>query len=270
MTLGPRSTRAASNRVEACQSVIGRGRGSRTPGARFTIRGFMIAIAILAGVLALPGGWREVGAALSLLWLALFAARRILVAGNRRLAATVFASLAIAANVLCVCVCASPGMESFVMFMLWLFILLPTLGGFGAVWVVLATRGGVGPHRSRRLAWAWVMALAVMPGVTCWSAWPFRLRFLSAKPALEHLADQIEARQAVSFPQHAGSFRIVASRGGPGTGGVALLIDPNPSGPSGFVRHKDALAGQYACFSPIRGDWWHVALGSGWCYHEED
>jgi hypothetical protein len=50
-------------------------------------------------------------------------------------------------------------------------------------------------------------------------------------------------------------------------GGVALLIDPNPGGASGFVRDKGSFTGPYGCFGPIRGDWWHVALGGGWCYH---
>ena len=46
----------------------------RQPRIRFTIRGLMIAIAITAGLLALPGGLREVTAALSLPLLALFSA----------------------------------------------------------------------------------------------------------------------------------------------------------------------------------------------------
>ena len=63
---------------------------------------------------------------------------------------------------------------------------------------------------------------------------------------------------------------LAGSRVDSRTGGVALLIDPDPNGPSGFVRHKVYYAGPYGCFGPIRGDWWHVGLGGGWCYHEED
>ena len=237
---------------------------------QFTIRGLMIAVVITAGLLALPGGLREVTAVLSLPLLALFAAWRLLDGGHRRLAAIGFWGLAIPANVLFAACCASPGMLSVALFFLWLFIIMPTLAGFGATWAILETRRGGDPHPLRRSAWKWVIALAVMPGVTAWTVWPFRLKFLIARSALERVADQIEAGQAVSFPQNAGPFRLAASRVDSETGGVALLIDPNPNGPSGFVRHKGSLTGPYSCFRPIRGDWWHVGLGGGWCYHEED
>jgi hypothetical protein len=230
--------------------------------AQYTIRSLMIAVVVVAGLLALPGGLREIAAVLSLPCLALFAARRLLVGGHRRLAAIGFFSLAIPVNVLFAVVCASPGILSWGLFFIWLLVIMPALAGFGATWAVLATRRE-GPYHSRQSAWMWVIALAVLPGVTAWSVWPFYVKFLTAKPALERLADQIAAGQAVSFPQSAGPFRLAASRVDSQSGGIALLTDPNPGGPSGFVRHK-------GCFSPIRGDWWHVALGGGWCYHEED
>jgi hypothetical protein len=50
-------------------------------GAPFTIRGLMIAVVIVAGMLALPAGWLEVAAVLSLPCLALFAAWRLLLGG---------------------------------------------------------------------------------------------------------------------------------------------------------------------------------------------
>jgi hypothetical protein len=238
--------------------------------AQFTIRSLMIAVVIVAGLLALPGEWREVAAVLSLPCLALFAAWRLLRGGHRRLAAIAFWGPAIPVNVLFLAFCASPGMHSAGLFLMWLFVILPTLAGLGATWAVLTSRWGGLPNPWSRLAWMWVIALAVMPGVTAWTVWPVRLRFLTARSALERMADQVQAGQAVSFPQDAGPFRLAASRFDPRTGGVALLIDPNPGGPSGFVRHKHSFTGPYGCFGPIRGDWWHVGLGGGWCYHEED
>ena len=238
--------------------------------AQFTIRSLMIAVVIVAGLLARPDELRGVAAVLSLPCLGLFTAWRLLLGGHRRLAATCFWSLAIPVNVLYLALCAVPGMLSVALFFIWLFVIMPMLVGFGAVWSVLVARRGRVTHHSRQSAWMWVIALAVMPGVTAWTVWPFRLRFLTARSALERVADQIAAGQAVSFPQTAGTFRLAASRFDSETGGVALLIDPNPNGPSGFVRHNGALAGLYGCHRPIRGDWWHVGLGGGWCYHEED
>jgi hypothetical protein len=39
---------------------------------------------------------------------------------------------------------------------------------------------------------------------------------------------------------------------------------------AGLVRNKGPSTGPYDCYRPIRGDWWHVGLGGGWCYHQED
>ncbi len=240
------------------------------PAWRFTIRSFMIGVAILAGLLALPVGLREVAALLSQPCLALFTAWRLWAGGHRRLAAIGFLSLAIPANVLFAALCVSPGMLSGALFLIWLIIILPFLAGFGAAWAVLATRGEAAPRSFGRLAWIWVILLAVTPGMTAWTVWPFRLEFLTARSALERVADQVAAGQAVSFPQSVGPFRLTASRIDSQTGGVALLIDADRNGPSGLVRHKVSLNGPYDCFRPIRGDWWHVGLGGGWCYHEED
>jgi hypothetical protein len=238
--------------------------------AQFTIRSLMIAVVIVAGLLALPSGLREVAGVVSLPCLALFMAWRLLKGGHRRLAAICFWSLALPVNVLFAALCASPGILSVGLFFVWSFAVMPTLAGFGATWAVLEARRGRGPTLSRRLAWMCVIALAVMPGVTASTVWPFRLQFLAARFTLERVADQIEAGQTVSFPLSAGPFQLVGSRVDPQTGGVALLTDLNPNGPSGFVRHKSSLTGPYDCFRPIRGDWWHVVLGGGWCYHEED
>ena len=238
--------------------------------AQFTIRSLMIAVVIVAGLLALPGGWREVAAALSVPGLAIFAARRLFLGGHHRFAAIAFWGLALPVNILFAAFSVHPGLHSMVLLLIWLFIILPTLAGFGTTWAALSKGREVVPHPWRRWAWIWVIAMAVMPGVTAGSDWPFRLKFLTARPALDRLADQLEAGQAVSFPQDAGPFRLAGSRVDSRTGGVALLIDPNPGGPSGFVRHKVYYSGPYGCFGPIRGDWWHVGLGGGWCYHEED
>jgi hypothetical protein len=238
--------------------------------AQFTIRSLMIAVMVVAGLLALPEGWGAVAVVLSLPCLALFAAWRLLRGGHRRLAAIAFWGLAVPVNVLFTASCTSPGMLSAGLFFIWLLVILPTLAGFGATWAILSARRAGIPRPSRRSARMWVIALAVLPGVTAWTVWPFHLRFLAARSVLERLADQVEAGQAVAFPRDAGTFRLAASRFDPQTGGVALLIDPNPGGPGGFVRNRDGRTGPFSCFSPIRGDWWHMRLGGGWCYHEED
>src|SRR4051794_38069791 len=119
---------------------MGRSEAVCLPASRFTIRSLMIGVAIVAGLLALPGGSREVAAVLSLPCLALFTAWRLLVGGHRRLATIGFWGLAILANVLFAAICTAPGMLSTALFLLWLVLILPTIAGFGATWALLATR----------------------------------------------------------------------------------------------------------------------------------
>ncbi len=242
------------------------------PRVRFTLRSMMAAVAAIAGLLALPTWLQQFVAVVSLPCLAIFSACRLVAKRRRRLAAVCFWTLAILANVLFAVISVYPGMISVLLLLAWCVIFLPTLAGFGVAWAVAATPEAAAQQSPRRGAWAWVVALSVMPGITAWTAWPFHLAFLSARASLEQLADQVEAGQAISFPQSLGPFEIVASRIDARTGGIALLTDPNPSGPSGFVRHKGLLIDAYRfnCYAPIRGDWWHVGLGDGWCYHEED
>ena len=104
------------------------------------------------------------------------------------------------------------------------------MAGFGVVWADLVTRPGAVPQRSNWWAWLGVIALTVLPGLTSFTLWPFQLRFLAARAALERLADQVEAGQSISFPQYAGPFRLVGSKVNTQTWGVALLLDPNPGG----------------------------------------
>ena len=57
-----------------------------------------------------------------------------------------------------------------------------------------------------------------------------------AVPAMERLADRVGAGQPVTSPEWVGLFRVVGSAVDPSTGNVGLIIDPDPSGRSGFVR----------------------------------
>jgi hypothetical protein len=50
------------------------------------------------------------------------------------------------------------------------------------------------------------------------------------------VADRVGVGQAVTSPEWVGLFRVVGSAVDPSTGNVGLIIDPDPSGRSGFVR----------------------------------
>jgi hypothetical protein len=232
---------------------------------RFSIRAFMIAIAIIAGWLALPD---YSGRLLAVPALALLAAWWLLSRGHRRTAGMCFGCLATAANVLITVVCAFPSGSLPALF--GLVIVLPTIAGFGVAWATLVQRQLPEPRQFGQAAWRWVATLLVLPVVTVWSAWPFRLEFLMARPRLERLADQVAAGQAIRSSRPAGVFRIVGSAVDPTTGNVALMTDAIPGGPSAFIRLGSRPGQPYGCYRPVRGDWLHVSLTSRWCYHEED
>jgi hypothetical protein len=110
-----------------------------------------------------------------------------------------------------------------------------TIGALGEAWARSATRGGAAPRRSPPTAWLSVIALCLLP-VTLWTFWPLRLAFLTVRPALDRLADQIAAGKAAGFPQWVGPFRVACSAVDPVSGNVGLMIVPNPNGPMGLVR----------------------------------
>jgi hypothetical protein len=231
----------------------------------------MIAVAIMAALLALPSGWRELAAALSLPCVALLAARHLFLWDQRRLAGFCFWVPAVLSNVLyaTLCICPEGYFLTFLCFA-WLLFILPTLAGFGVTWVSLATQEVAAARHVPFVSWMVVVASTAMPFITACTLWPCRLAFLTARPALERLADRVAAGQTIKYPFWAGPFRVAGSVVDPTLGNVGLMIDPNSNGPTGFVRNRGPQSDLFGCPRPIRGDVLHIGLGDGWCYHEED
>jgi hypothetical protein len=240
------------------------------PRVRFTIGGLMIAVVVIAGLLALPDGWREFAAVLTIPVLALFAARWLFLQRHRRLVGFCFWVLAIAANVGFVAFCVTPGWcIPELLCAVWLFLLLPPLAGFGGVWLVLLTRDVAAAQGNPLVVRVLVVVLTVLPLVTVLTLWPLQIAFHLARPSLETLADRVAAGQSVKYPVWAGPFRIADSVVDPGSGNIGLMIDPNRNGPTGFVRHRNRSFAR-GCASPFVGDMVHVSLTMDWCYHVAD
>jgi hypothetical protein len=234
--------------------------------AQFTIRTLMITVAVVAGLFALPNGLGLMVVGSSLPCLAVFGAQWLVFRGRQRYSAFGFWVSATLINVLYAAACVAPDAYALpALYLGWMVIAAPVIGGFGAAWVRLATRQDATPRRSSPAGWLAVIALSGMPLVTLWTLWPLHLAFLASRPSLERLADQVAAGQVSGFPRWAGLFRIAGSAVEPATGNVGLMIEPNPNGPTGFVR---ALSQNRA--GPFRGDDLYVDLGRGWDYREED
>jgi len=229
----------------------------------------MIGVAAVAGLLALPTGTAVIVIALSLMCLALIGARWLVFRGQRHLAAFGFWVPATLTNVLYAAASVAPDIYLLTaLFLGWLVVIVPTIGGLGAAWATLATSERAVPRRSPPTAWLPVIVLSVMPLATLWTFWPLHLGFLAARPTLERLADRVAAGQAVGFPQRVGLFRVAGSAVDPITGNVGLIIDPNPNGPTGFVRVRPGAYRNRG--GPFGWDDLDVTLGWGWEYREED
>jgi hypothetical protein len=99
--------------------------------------------------------------------------------------------------------------------------------------------------------------------------WPLRLAFEISRPAMDRLADRVAAGHGYGGPQWAGLFYIAASDVDAETGNVGLIIDPDPSGRSGFARAAPGVAWErYA--RPFRGQNFSDRLGGRWSYENED
>jgi hypothetical protein len=240
------------------------------PCIRFRLWQIMIAVMAVALLLALPDGWGMIVLpALAIPFLGTTYALCLVFRKRRRLAMFAFWLPAALSNVLFAALCVSP--EVYLLgfaFFVWLIFILPTTAVFGVAWAVLATREGSVWHRFPPGAWLAVVALAVLPLVTLWSFWPLRLAFLTVRPALNRLADQVAAGAGPSFPQWVGPFRVARSAVDPASGNVGLMIDPNPNGPTGLVRVCPGIPPNRR--GPIGWDDLQVDLGWGWEYREED
>ena len=236
---------------------------------RFTIRGLKIVIAAMAGLMALAVTSPGLAILIPIPCLALIGSWWLVRRGLRRVAGIGFWMLAIAINALYTVWCIAPGyllvpgpfLGSWVLAM-------PAIGGLGVAWGILSTRSSAIPRRLRGLAATSVVLLTALPLVTVSTLWPLRIAFLTARPGLERLANQVAAGTTVSFPQRVGVFQFAGAGFDRPSGNVGLMIDPDPSGPIGFVRTRPVPLP--AERDPIHGSDLYVELGWGWSYRVED
>jgi len=231
----------------------------------------MIAVMVLAALFALPSTWSvslvAILIAIACPGLALIGAQWQLSRGYRRLAALCFGIVGIMANIAYVACCICPISFVLTALVIGLVFVVPTILSFGVAWATMATGESSLPQRSARAAWPSVIGLSVMPLMTVCTVWPFHLFFLTAKPTMELLADQAAAGTALRGPQWVGPFRLLASQFDPATGDVRLLIEPNPSHPSGFVRFGPRTPPKRESDEALNLD---LHLGGRWWYFEED
>jgi hypothetical protein len=229
----------------------------------------MIVIVFMALLMALPLARGIAVTALCVTCACFIGAEWLVFRGHRRAAASGFWGLAASANVFYAAACIAPDIYTqFLLFPVWLFLVVWAIVAIGLAWCRLQTRKGLIPRRFEAAAWLSVVILAILPLFTLLTLWPLHFGFVIAKTALEHLADQVAAGQAVAYPQQVGLFRIAGSVVDPVSGNVGLLIDPNPNGFTGFVRVRAGSPAEVR--GPIIGSDLDIDLGAGWSYRGDD
>lgn len=122
---------------------------------------------------------------------------------------------------------------------------------------------------SIRPAWSIAaVALAINPLLMFLSGWPLQVAFLISRPAFDRLADRVAGGEAITFPQPAGLYWIEAAAADPiNATHVALILDNDPAGRSGFVRWnvRDGSAGRL--MHNLNFD---IPLDASWRYQDED
>jgi hypothetical protein len=197
----------------------------------------MFVVAAAAGLLAAALSPIGMFVAFGLAYLALIGVLWWMFHGFRRVSALCFGFVAALSNVatagLCIYRLSMVGV--FLMLLVWL-LAFPPVFGAGAAWATTATRREARSQCSRFWAWPLVVALGVLPLTMFLTAWPLRLAFLASVSAFDGLADRVAAGQGVTSAEWAGLFRVVGSDVEPSNGNVGLIIVPDPTGRSGFVR----------------------------------
>jgi hypothetical protein len=235
---------------------------------RFTIRGLMLVVAAVALLLVASAAWILLPALL-LIPVVAFLGSRWLIPGSHRLAAAIgFWSAGLFLNAVLIRSCSPPRYMVYpAIALLGLSLGFPTVASLGFAWATITTSSADGPRRrSRWCAWACVAILAGLPLLTVLTLWPFRLAFLVSRPELNRLADDVAAGRTIAWPQRVGPFLVVAGRVEARNGNIGLLIDPNPSGPAGFVRMRSRREGA----GPFSASGMGVDLDGNWEFREED
>jgi hypothetical protein len=236
--------------------------GSR-PRAQFMIAHLMVAVAAVAGLLAMHPVLRWITIVLSIPSLSAIAAERLVSRRHRRLAACSFWAVAATTNLLVAAACIAPDTNSaafrLMQPVLWV-AALPAMIAFGAAWALLVSRDGAFPVRRREVVPYLVVLMAVLPIVTLW---PLCVAFLAVRPDLDRLADRVTASKPVRYPRRIGPFRIEAPAIAPVSGYVGLKVAPKGID-AGFVRiHAGATPTTHGPFVGVHFD---VHRGGGWWY----
>jgi hypothetical protein len=198
------------------------------------------------------------------LWLPVMGLVLGLLRGHPRLSAWVLAASSILANSSIALIFAYfYSISGLVLMFFASTLLVPIVIGSGIAWANSRTESQRIP---RSTAWVIVWFLGLLPISMMGTHWPLHLAFIVSRPALDRLADRVASGETLTSPEWAGLYWIVATKNEPSNGNVALIIDDDPAGMSGFVRLTDSLSK----FGPMTNLNFNESVGGRWFYQNED
>jgi hypothetical protein len=231
---------------------------------RFTIKQLMLTVCFVAGLLALYQAIGPPALIVMSFSLCLTGLGWLAVSGHPRRAAWTFAVSACLANVSVGIICAYLySLGGIILMVLASTLTIPQAIGCGSAWAAARS-----PTRRlpREAAWLIVAALSLLPLSMMLTLWPLRLAFLISRPAMDRLADRVAAGEAVMNPEWAGLYYVVGTKREPSSGNIALIIDADTAGNSGFVRKTGSADGS----GPMTNLNFNEHVGGRWRYQNED
>jgi hypothetical protein len=204
---------------------------------QFSVRSLMTLVLVVAGSLTLYRTVDRSSLAFGVLGLFPTFVFGTMVRNRRRFAIWVFGIASLASNGLIALICAYlVSIGGYILIILVSLSLLPAALGCGVAWARLATATDATKRRPPWVAWGLVVVFCGAPLTMIANLWPLRVAFLLSRPSLNAMADRVAAGHPVVGPEQAGLYEIVRSVFDPETGEVALFIDDDPAGRSGFLR----------------------------------
>ena len=227
---------------------------------RFTIKRLMIVVAVVAVLLALF----QAGTFSTIIFLYLLALAGMAWLPSRGRARLAIRGLIVSAAwlnlTLPVFFAFEPVLHKWMLLFLSSLVCIPIVPGFGLAWV--ASREGWAPRSRAALV---VISLTAIPVATILTKWPLRLAFYLSSPALNRLADRLEAGGSVGPDEWAGIYRIKGSTTLGYGGGTLLIVDPTRGDLSGFARRPGSAGGPRRESLLPGGD-----PSERWHYNDED
>ncbi len=146
---------------------------------------------------------------------------------------------------------------------------IPMILGFGAARAGLVSHCKATSNRWEFFPWAIVLVMGFASPTMILTNWPLRLAFLVSRPAFDRLADRVASGMVLRQPEWAGLYLVVGSAVDPATGNVGLVINPDPSGRSGFLRLGKDVTPEHRQ-GPFYNFNTDLRMNTRWWYQDED